>query len=374
MFFGANRKLLKIQNEMDEILAATSEKERQLTDQQLRIEQLEAENYRLTARSETLQGLILSLGHFNQSLVDMQASLAHNADNMQIERTTAIEAQSASFSARSSTERMVDNFSALEQNSKLVAKAVSDLDSQAQKISGIVQLIKNIAEQTNLLALNASIEAARAGEHGRGFAVVADEVRKLAENTGKATAEIGELVSQIRNGTKDSSQHMDNLAGQAYHFSEDAKNAANTVNGLLELSGRMELAISSSALRGFCELAKMDHILYKFRIYRVLLDISDETPENFSDHTACRLGKWYYQGQGKSDFSNLPGFREIEQPHKTFHQSAVNATKQYISHEYQTMLGNLSTMEQASSEVITALEKIAQASENLSINRLNANG
>jgi hypothetical protein len=304
----------------------------------------------------------------------MQASLAHNADNMQTERITAIEAQNASLTARSSTERMVDNFSALEKNSKLVADAVSELDSQAQKISGIVQLIKNIADQTNLLSLNASIEAARAGEHGRGFAVVADEVRKLAEHTGKATAEIGELVTQIRNGTKDSSHHMDNLAGQAYHFSEDAKNAANTVTSLLELSGRMEIAISASALRGFCELTKMDHVLYKFRIYKVLLGLSEETAENFSDHTACRLGKWYYQGQGKSDFSSLPGFLEIEQPHQIFHQSAVNAVKQHTNNDSQVMLASLNSMEKASSEVIAALEKIALASENISVKKQNSGG
>lgn len=76
---------------------------------------------------------------------------------------------------------------------------VEGLDSQAQEISQLVQVIHNIAEQTNLLALNATIEAARAGEYGQGFAVVANEVRKLAEESARSVENITEIVSRIQN-------------------------------------------------------------------------------------------------------------------------------------------------------------------------------
>jgi methyl-accepting chemotaxis protein len=81
---------------------------------------------------------------------------------------------------------------------------VGELSRAASRIGDVVELINSIAGQTNLLALNATIEAARAGEAGRGFAVVAAEVKALAEQTAKATGEIGQQVSGIQSATQQS--------------------------------------------------------------------------------------------------------------------------------------------------------------------------
>ncbi|MGO4525788.1 methyl-accepting chemotaxis protein [Microvirga sp. 2MCAF35] len=89
------------------------------------------------------------------------------------------------------------------QNARRTNALVETLAEGAQKIGEVVALINTIASQTNLLALNATIEAARAGEAGKGFAVVAAEVKELANQTSRATEDIGAHIHQIQQSTKD---------------------------------------------------------------------------------------------------------------------------------------------------------------------------
>ena len=97
---------------------------------------------------------------------------------------------------------------------------VSELSKSAARIGDVVELINTIAGQTNLLALNATIEAARAGEAGRGFAVVASEVKALAEQTAKATGEIGQQISGIQAATQESVGAIKEIGGTIEKLSE----------------------------------------------------------------------------------------------------------------------------------------------------------
>jgi methyl-accepting chemotaxis protein len=97
---------------------------------------------------------------------------------------------------------------------------VSELSKAATRIGDVVELINTIAAQTNLLALNATIEAARAGDAGRGFAVVATEVKALAEQTSKATGEIGQQISGIQAATQDSVNAIKTISGTIERLSE----------------------------------------------------------------------------------------------------------------------------------------------------------
>ncbi|MBR0808578.1 HAMP domain-containing protein [Bradyrhizobium japonicum] len=106
---------------------------------------------------------------------------------------------------------------------------VGELSKAAARIGDVVELISTIAGQTNLLALNATIEAARAGEAGRGFAVVASEVKALAEQTAKATGEIGQQISSIQAATEQSVGSIREISGTIERLSEISSAVAAAV-------------------------------------------------------------------------------------------------------------------------------------------------
>ncbi|MBT6539028.1 MAG: hypothetical protein HOL58_06020 [Francisellaceae bacterium] len=87
-------------------------------------------------------------------------------------------------------------------NVEKTSEVIHELESRAEQIGFILDVIRNVSQQTNLLALNAAIEAARAGEAGRGFSVVADEVRALSLQTQKATEEIQEMITGLHQSSQ----------------------------------------------------------------------------------------------------------------------------------------------------------------------------
>ncbi|WP_439374189.1 methyl-accepting chemotaxis protein [Bradyrhizobium sp. PMVTL-01] len=193
----------------------------------------------ITREFETMIGEIVQTVSSASTQLEASAStLTSTADRSQRLATTVAgaseEASTNVQSVASATEEMASSVGEISRQvqesarmagdavgqARATTERVSELSKAASRIGDVVELINTIAGQTNLLALNATIEAARAGEAGRGFAVVASEVKALAEQTAKATGEIGQQISGIQAATNDSVGAIKEISSTIERLSE----------------------------------------------------------------------------------------------------------------------------------------------------------
>ncbi len=322
-----------------------------------RIAELELERKVYRALFRSFEGFGESLGAVRESVADLSRLLTGS------DQATA-DSRLESEASRRGLEAMVRRIAAIAAHITEASAQISALNGDAGRIGGILSLIDQIARQTRLLAFNASIEAARAGDAGSGFAVVATEVRTLAGQAGEATANIDALVRAIQTQAGETDSHMRENAGAAGMLQDEAADILGRTGRLLDLSRESGEALSQAAALGEIELANLEELELKMAVYRVFMGLSDATEADFIDDTECRLGRWYFDGDGRDLFEGQTEYAALEQPHRQVHDNAREAVRLYRLGRMDDALAALSAMEAANMDVMNRLRRLVRSRDN----------
>ncbi len=328
--------------------------------------------------------------------------------------------QSTMKETRACISQVGQTFDTIEKNIEEIDVAkdlILKVQSETDKIKDMVTVIKSVADRTNLLSLNASIEAARAGEHGRGFAIVAEEIKKLSENTKEQVGFIQKTVVGLNENIETAAREMQQIVN-AFSGSKISIENASGGMGLItrtmeevnenlltisanveeqsaateEISANLQSISEKSIYLGeeadrtgkaffdismkadkaritaygcnenldsisMIEISITDHMMWKWRVYNMIMGYITLDISAVGDHHGCRLGKWI-ETLDCRDTKVKTIIDQIEFPHAEIHNAAKTAIQEYTKGNLSIAEHKLAEIEKNSATVVALLNEL----------------
>lgn len=312
-----------------------------------------------------------SIGMLQARGADMLASLNSGiqeyADQLAGERATLTATFALITAAEQAVESLGQRCHATEhgespRSSPLVSAKTLHALSQLQ-----VALARN-AGYAQSLAVSTALETAHSqglmgtedtmGQQSPGLAAIADDVHRLALNMHQLSHQLSVLMEQVNKQVRKHSQLLVEKRQAEDDIKRSAQTAKQALNQLTDQTQHMHKVIHRSATAAFLHSAKLDHAVWKCRLYKQLLSANTDTL--LEDHHQCRLGRWHQQGEGHQRYACTDAYRALVAPHRRMHESGADALRFARLGDRNGQLAALGVMEEASQQLALQLDNLME--------------
>ena len=300
-------------------------------------------------------------------LTSLNEGLEAYADQLAGERATLTE----TFNLIAAAEQAIDTLTqrchdpehaeALPASPLVLAKtlhALSQLQVTLARNAGHAQslAVSTALETAHSQGLLGSDDAAK--QQSPGLAAIADDVHRLALDMQQISHQLSLLMEQVNSQVRTHSQAVVKKRQADEQTAQNALTAKHALHRLTDQTQHMHKVIHHSATAAFLHSAKLDHAVWKCRLYKQLLSANTDTP--LDDHHECRLGRWHQQGEGYQRYARTEAFRALTAPHRRMHESGAEALKFARLGDRNGQLAALGVMEEASQQLAHQLDNLME--------------
>ncbi|TVP45338.1 MAG: chemotaxis protein [Halomonas sp.] len=191
-----------------------------------------------------------------------------------------------------------------------------------------------------------------------GLSAIADDLHRLALHSQQLSHQLSQQLENVNSQVREHSKAVA-LKRQA---DDDIKHSAQVTEQALKLlsdqARHMHKVIYHSATSAFLHSAKLDHAVWKSKLYKQLLSANTETP--LEDHHQCRLGRWHLHGEDHRRYARTEAYRALAAPHRRMHESGAEALQFAQRGDHSGQMAALGVMEEASQQLAVQLDKLME--------------
>ncbi|WP_404377011.1 CZB domain-containing protein [Vreelandella aquamarina] len=219
-----------------------------------------------------------------------------------------------------------------------------------------VELSRN-AGHTRALAMTTALEAAHLQQEPSGLSAIVSDIQHLADHTQHLGHQLDHWVEQFTLSLKEDARVQAHQRETTTALANAAQAAEQVIEQLTDQARHMYKVIHHSTTTACLHAAKLEHAVWKSRIYHQLLSACSDDP--ITDHQHCTLGRWYFMGEGQR-YKHTEAYRLLAAPHRRFHESGLDALRYAHQGDHTGQLSSLALMEEASVALAKQIDQLME--------------